>query len=76
MGGILNENNYRSRNYQFTSTLSFFKTIGIHEVNAIVGMEVSSSKMDGSKATTYGYLKDRGHKFAEVNLATTWNTEK
>ncbi len=69
MGGILNENNYRSKNYQFTSTLSFFKTFDKHEINAIVGTEVSSSKMDGTKATNYGYLKDRGHKFAEVNLA-------
>ena len=68
MGGILNEKDYRGQSYQLTSSLSYFQTFQKHEVNAIAGIEINSRKMDGKTETNYGYLRERGHKFAKIVL--------
>ena len=68
MGGILNEKDYRGQSYQLTSSLSYFQTFQKHEINAIAGIEINSRKMDGKTETNYGYLRERGHKFAKIVL--------
>ena len=68
MGGILNGKDYRGQSYQLTSSLSYFQTFQKHEVNAIAGIEINSRKMDGKTETNYGYLRERGHKFAKIVL--------
>lgn len=71
MGGELVNEDTRNVRYTIRNSFTFYKDFGKHNVTAMVGSEISSSKYDALKSTQWGYLPERGKKFAQVDL-TKW----
>ena len=69
-GGELSTTSSRNNNYMLRAQLNFDKYFGqdVHNINASVGYEVSSTKYKGSKSTMRGYYKDRGKQFSLTTL--------
>lgn len=66
-GGELQKDYTRNNSYTFRFQVNYNKYFGLHEqhnLNAIVGYEMSSTKYNGYTSTTRGYYPDRGKQFA------------
>ena len=71
-GGILKEDNQRNNSYVVRGQLDFVKFLDkedIHQVVAVVGGEISSSRYAGKKQTHYGYVPERGKQMILVDLS-------
>ncbi len=67
-GGELKANTNTNTSTTGRFALNYMKRLNyVHELSANVGGEVRSSKYDGISASTRGYLRDRGHRFAEID---------
>ncbi|RKD92541.1 SusC/RagA family TonB-linked outer membrane protein [Mangrovibacterium diazotrophicum] len=67
IGGLYNEDDNKSSNWNFRSTLSYDKVFNQkHALTTMIGFEMQSAKYDGYASTVYGYLHDRGKSFAKV----------
>jgi TonB-linked SusC/RagA family outer membrane protein len=66
-GGEIDFNQVTTLSYVFRNSLYFSKTIKDHFFSTNLGFELRSSKIDGTYSRGYGYLPERGKKYAEVN---------
>lgn len=67
-GGELNKDYTRNNDYTLRLQLNFNKYFGSedqHNLNAVLGYEMNSSKYNGYTSTTRGYYPDRGKQFAQ-----------
>lgn len=71
VGGIRNENLNSSSSYTARTQLNFDKTLGAHQLNAILGVEARSSEANGSSSTQYGYYNDP-LSFADVDVVGSY----
>lgn len=70
MGGELVKEDTRNMRYTIRNSFAYQKVWGHHQLAAMVGSEISSSKYDALKSTQWGYLPDRGKKFVNIDLET------
>ncbi|MBC5622886.1 SusC/RagA family TonB-linked outer membrane protein [Butyricimonas sp. NSJ-56] len=66
-GGELQKDNTRNSSYTFRLQVNFNKYFGVneqHNVNAVIGYEMSSTEYNGYSNVTRGYYPDRGKQFA------------
>ena len=70
-GGILEENRSDHNSYNLRATLDYQLSVDkeeYHNLSAILGWELSSSKYKSSSRVTRGYMKDRGESVAIFDL--------
>lgn len=70
MGGELVKEDTRNTRYTIRNSFAYHESWGEHQLSAMVGSEVTSSKYDALKSTQWGYLPERGKKFVNIDLAT------
>lgn len=69
-GGEYETSTTRNTSYTWRNNLLLHhKFASKHDLSANLGVEVRSSKYDGLKSTQYGYLPERGKKFADIDPA-------
>ncbi|MCT4614262.1 MAG: TonB-dependent receptor [Marinifilaceae bacterium] len=68
-GGELSVNNNNTDSYTFRNSINFSKDFKEHHIGANAGLEIRSSELQGYSNTTYGYLPERGKKFADISLS-------
>ena len=70
-GGVLEESRSDHNNYNLRATLNYSLSVDreeFHNLSAILGWELSSSKYRNSARTTRGYMKDRGESVSLFDL--------
>lgn len=66
-GGELQTYDKSESNYNFQNKLLFHKSIKkAHRINAMLGLEIRSTRYDALTNTVWGYLPERGKKLAET----------
>lgn len=70
MGGELVKEDTRNTRYTIRNSFAYHKFWENHQVSAMVGSEISSSKYDALKSTQWGYLPERGKKFVNIDFET------
>jgi TonB-linked SusC/RagA family outer membrane protein len=71
LGGEYKNTNTTNSSYTVRNNIALFKSFGNHDFSANIGTELRSSSYDGLKSVQRGYLRDRGEKFAQIDL-TKW----
>jgi TonB-linked SusC/RagA family outer membrane protein len=73
-GGILQQSNALLNSHHFRGQLNYSTTIKQkHELNAILGGEVSSTGNSGSSNTAYGYDKNTESNYSQINFSDYYN---
>ena len=71
-GGLYSMSQSNNLNYTARVQLEFVKLWnGVHSINFVGGVELSSNKTEAVAQQTYGYMKDRGMSFTDVPITTT-----
>lgn len=67
-GGGLKNNNTKNKTYTIRTTLNYKKDfLEDHSINTLGGLEVRSSSYEGISTYGWGYLPERGDKFAYID---------
>lgn len=71
LGGEYDNTNTVNTSYTVRNSIALFKSFGNHDFSSNIGTEIRSSTYEGLKSIQRGYLRDRGEKFAQIDL-TKW----
>ena len=66
-GGELQTYDKMESNYNFQNKILYHKTFrDSHRINAMIGLEIRSTRYDAQRNTLWGYMPDRGKKLAQA----------